>query len=696
MAEDEASLTVLEAKRAALLEQLRKSNGDASKGHDDRSQSRSPSQSKSRSRSRSPLESRHRQSPTRSHSRSRSPRRRTSSSRSHRHSRSRSRSRSKSPSSRRHRSSSRHHSHRSPSRSRGYSDKHREERRSRSPEHRRGRDSDRSRHRDRREERPRSRSRDRDYDRHDRRRRSRSPERRRDRSRDYDRDRGRDRSSERRRDRDRDRDREHDYDRSRGRNDDRDRGRRRRSRSRTPPLARTPEVESTSSKANGDEPPKAPSPLVVDEPIQAILVEQEDEDARIERLRKRRAAILAKHKAEAAEAAAPVAPKPPSLNLFEPVSSSNASPMNPPLSLREGDDTPYSRSPSPEREAGFDADDLELMEEEGDDDDGMDEDEGDGVRAEKGVPRGGPRMSGTGSPMETAADTQEAAAGTKAKVKADGGSGSDGKGEGEAEEDDMFSAAFDATERVAKATAVSGAAHSGNWDDAEGYYRVQMGELIDGRYEVFGFTGQGMFSNVVRANDTMKPGTKVAIKIIRNNELLYKAGLKEIQILEQLQKADPHGRGHIVRLQRHFKHRNHLCMVFEHLLMNLREVKRKYGRTHGLSLKAVQSYSHQLLLSLRLMKKCKVIHADIKPDNMVVNDSKNVLKVCDLGSAMLTSEVEVTPMLVSRYYRAPEISKYLAHALTCIHIVPHSSVLRLDTPMHAKGIHSVAHFVCSM
>lgn len=42
-----------------------------------------------------------------------------------------------------------------------------------------------------------------------------------------------------------------------------------------------------------------------------------------------------------------------------------------------------------------------------------------------------------------------------------------------------------------------------------------------------------------------------------------------------------------------------------------------------------------------------------------VNDAKNVLKLCDFGSAMFAGENEITPYLVSRFYRAPEISKFL-------------------------------------
>jgi len=59
-----------------------------------------------------------------------------------------------------------------------------------------------------------------------------------------------------------------------------------------------------------------------------------------------------------------------------------------------------------------------------------------------------------------------------------------------------------------------------NWDDTEGYYRVRIGEQLDKRYIVYGYTGQGVFSNVVRARDTMKGNQEVAIKIIRNNEMM--------------------------------------------------------------------------------------------------------------------------------------------------------------------------------
>jgi serine/threonine protein kinase len=53
--------------------------------------------------------------------------------------------------------------------------------------------------------------------------------------------------------------------------------------------------------------------------------------------------------------------------------------------------------------------------------------------------------------------------------------------------------------------------------------------------------------------------------------------------------------------------------------MNLRELLKKYGNKVGLHIKAVRSYAQQLLLALKLLKKCNIIHADIKPDNILVS-----------------------------------------------------------------------------
>ncbi|KAJ0974909.1 hypothetical protein J5N97_016874 [Dioscorea zingiberensis] len=203
-----------------------------------------------------------------------------------------------------------------------------------------------------------------------------------------------------------------------------------------------------------------------------------------------------------------------------------------------------------------------------------------------------------------------------------------------------------------------------NWDDAEGYYSYRFGEVLDGRYEVIAAHGKGVFSTVVRAKD-LKAGKgdpeEVAIKIIRNNETMYKAGLEELTILKKLAGADPDDRRHCVRFLSNFKYRNHLCLVFESLHMNLREVLKKFGRNIGLKLTAVRAYAKQLFIALKHLRNCGVLHCDIKPDNMLVNEAKNVLKLCDFGNAMFAGKNEITPYLVSRFYRAPEIILGLAY-----------------------------------
>lgn len=194
-----------------------------------------------------------------------------------------------------------------------------------------------------------------------------------------------------------------------------------------------------------------------------------------------------------------------------------------------------------------------------------------------------------------------------------------------------------------------------NWDDSEGYYRGRIGEVLDKRYKVSGYTGEGVFSNVVRAKDQTKGEREVCVKIIRNNEIMEKSGQRELEVLAKLREADPDSKYHCLTLYRSFMHRNHLCLVFEALSMNLREVLKKYGKDVGLHVKAVRSYAQQLFFALKLLKKNGILHADIKPDNILVNENKLQLKLCDFGSACYAHEVDITPYLVSRFYRAPEI-----------------------------------------
>ena len=231
-------------------------------------------------------------------------------------------------------------------------------------------------------------------------------------------------------------------------------------------------------------------------------------------------------------------------------------------------------------------------------------------------------------------------------------------------EDDMFSENF-ATDNCDNSVLK---AKTDNATDAEGYYRVQLGESLEDKYIVYAYTGQGVFSNVVRVHvknkskETAKHNHKAAVKIIRKNDLMHRTALKEMKVLKILNDKDVLDKYHVLRFFGKFYHKQHLCLVFESLHINLREVLKKFGGGGaGINMRAVRAYSQQLFLALRLLHKCKVIHADIKPDNILVTDEKcSSLKLCDFGSAftedeIVTENMSIAPLLVSRFYRAPEI-----------------------------------------
>ena len=74
------------------------------------------------------------------------------------------------------------------------------------------------------------------------------------------------------------------------------------------------------------------------------------------------------------------------------------------------------------------------------------------------------------------------------------------------EDDDMFADDFNNGTAVLDSAPVVRAGDNpalvDNWDDAEGYYNIILGEVLMKRYHVYSNLGKGVFSNVVRAKDT--------------------------------------------------------------------------------------------------------------------------------------------------------------------------------------------------
>jgi len=191
-------------------------------------------------------------------------------------------------------------------------------------------------------------------------------------------------------------------------------------------------------------------------------------------------------------------------------------------------------------------------------------------------------------------------------------------------------------------------------DDASGYYIFRAGEEMAGKYKVQGQKGRGVFSNVAFATvgDT---STVVALKVLRNNETMRRAGNKEELLLQEIRQCLVPS--FVVDFLESFEHHQHLVLVFEAMHMNLRQILYRYGRNIGINILGVQRYGQQLFKGLDCLEKLNIVHADLKLDNILVSQDLQTVKLCDFGCAFRLDDHtrESTAYLVSRFYRAPEI-----------------------------------------
>ncbi|CAE7226547.1 Prpf4b [Symbiodinium natans] len=203
--------------------------------------------------------------------------------------------------------------------------------------------------------------------------------------------------------------------------------------------------------------------------------------------------------------------------------------------------------------------------------------------------------------------------------------------------------------------------HRGETNEQE-YYIASIGETLGPNrdYQAEANIGKGVFSSVFRCKHV---GTKtdVALKFVRSNKMMRKAAEKEVETYRKLAKVaakeDHEGAQYIMLLAppETFDHQGHLCLVFDLLKCDLRTALTKYGQGKGLPLQTVAQYARQLFLALRCLRKIKLIHGDLKPDNVLITLSKTEIKLCDFGSAMDVGEAVKTPYLQPRFYRAPEV-----------------------------------------
>ncbi|KAM3074566.1 serine/threonine protein kinase, CMGC, dual-specificity [Clarireedia jacksonii] len=199
------------------------------------------------------------------------------------------------------------------------------------------------------------------------------------------------------------------------------------------------------------------------------------------------------------------------------------------------------------------------------------------------------------------------------------------------------------------------------YDDDRGDYQIAAGDHLAYRYEIIDVLGKGSFGQVVRCIDH-KTGVLVAIKIIRNKKRFHQQALVEVNILQKLREWDPKNKHSMVNFVQSFYFRGHLCISTELLDMNLYELI-KSNAFRGFSLKIVRRFTKQMLSSLLLLKSKKVIHCDLKPENVLLaHPLHSEIKVIDFGSSCFEHE-KVYTYIQSRFYRSPEVILGMTYGL---------------------------------
>lgn len=182
-------------------------------------------------------------------------------------------------------------------------------------------------------------------------------------------------------------------------------------------------------------------------------------------------------------------------------------------------------------------------------------------------------------------------------------------------------------------------------------YFYSMGKIVE-KYKKLEEIGAGTYATVFRAVDE-STGQFVALKEIRLNpeEGAPSTALREISFMRELSHPN------IVRLIEVIHTEKSLCLVFEllqqdlkHLLDSRRSLKKRF------SLEQVQSVMYQILSGLAFCHDRKILHRDLKPQNLLLSAEGHV-KLADFGLARgygipvnaFSSEV------VTLWYRPPDI-----------------------------------------
>uniref|UniRef100_A0A674DKX3 dual-specificity kinase n=1 Tax=Salmo trutta TaxID=8032 RepID=A0A674DKX3_SALTR len=195
--------------------------------------------------------------------------------------------------------------------------------------------------------------------------------------------------------------------------------------------------------------------------------------------------------------------------------------------------------------------------------------------------------------------------------------------------------------------------HNSGYDDESGGYLKVAHDHIGFRFEVLEVIGKGSFGQVLKCLDH-KTTELVAIKVIRNKKRFHHQAMVELKILDVLRRKDRDNQHNVIHMKEHFYFRNHLCISFELLGVNLYELIKK-NNFQGFSQILVRRFAYSLLKCLQMLHKEKIIHCDLKPENILLSHKgQGNIKVIDFGSSCYEQQ-RVYTYIQSRFYRSPEV-----------------------------------------
>uniref|UniRef100_A0A3P8Y8N2 Protein kinase domain-containing protein n=1 Tax=Esox lucius TaxID=8010 RepID=A0A3P8Y8N2_ESOLU len=164
----------------------------------------------------------------------------------------------------------------------------------------------------------------------------------------------------------------------------------------------------------------------------------------------------------------------------------------------------------------------------------------------------------------------------------------------------------------------------------------------------------GKVSKCWRGSD----GELVAVKMMKIDVLRNQIIKNELKLTGALSRTNIKA-SHIVQFHEAFRDQTHHYLVFELLEKNLYQLLKENGFM-PMAIRNIRTITCQIIKALVKLKELAIIHADLKPENvMVVDHCRHPfrVKLIDFGSASILNEVRFVkePYIQSRFYRSPEI-----------------------------------------